>query len=305
MAEETLFGKGGIQGLDGEAHRHRKAMFMSLMSPEGVGRLGAVTADWFRAYARKWAGREQVVFYDEVNEILARAACDWAGVPLAESDVGRRTAELMAMFDRAATLSPAHLWSRLARWRAERWIGDLIGQADLRPGVSSLDVGCGTGTLALAVAAACPGLTTVGLDADPDVLGLAVGKAARTGSVVRFDQGLATALPYPDESFDHVFSSLMLHHLTGEERRAALREVVRVLKPGGRFHLVDWCRPHTPFMWIAFLAVRTLDGFGRTADSARGRLPALLREAGLGEPERLGRYATVGGTLCRYRAKKS
>lgn len=124
--KKTLFGKGGVQGLDGEAHRHRKAMFMSLMSPERIGRLGEIAADWFRAYARKWAGMNRVVLYDEVNEVLSRAVCDWAGVPLPEAEVGRRTSELMAMFDRAATLSPSHLWSRLARRRAERWIEDLI-----------------------------------------------------------------------------------------------------------------------------------------------------------------------------------
>ncbi|MEO2091462.1 MAG: cytochrome P450, partial [Gemmataceae bacterium] len=121
--QKTLFGKGGVQGLDGEAHRHRKAMFMSLMAPGRIERLGAATTQWFQVYARKWAGRDRVVLYDEVNEILSRAVCDWAGVPLAEPEVGRRTAELMAMFDLAATLSPAHLWSRLARRRAERWIG--------------------------------------------------------------------------------------------------------------------------------------------------------------------------------------
>ena len=130
--QKTLFGKGGVQGLDGEAHLHRKAMFMSLMSPERVSRLGAIAADWFRAYARKWAGMNRVVLYGEVNEILSRAVCDWAGVPLPEAEVGRRTSELMAMFDRAATLSPAHLWSRLARRRAERWIGGLI--EDVRAG---------------------------------------------------------------------------------------------------------------------------------------------------------------------------
>lgn len=130
--QKTLFGKGGVQGLDGEAHRHRKAMFMSLMSPERIARLGEIAANWWRTYARKWAGMDRVVLYGEVNEILSRAVCEWAGVPLAEPEVGRRTAELMAMFDRAATLSPAHLWSRLARRRAERWIGDLI--EDVRAG---------------------------------------------------------------------------------------------------------------------------------------------------------------------------
>lgn len=195
----------------------------------------------------------------------------------------------------------------LIRWglREARVKNDLLGQAELQPGQSVLDVGCGTGTLALSVAAACPGVNTVGLDADPDILRIAAEKATRAGSAVRFDQGLATALPYADGSFDHVFSSLMLHHLTAEERRGTLAEVVRVLKASGQFHLVDWCKPHTSFMRLAFLAVRALDGFGRTADSARARLPALIREAGLGEPEHLGRYATVGGTLCRYRATRS
>lgn len=195
----------------------------------------------------------------------------------------------------------------LIRWglREARVKQDLIGQAALSPGQRVLDVGCGTGTLAIAVQAACPGAHTVGLDADPEILRLAAGKAVRAGSPVRFDQGLAAALPYPDGSFDHVFSSLMLHHLTGEERRGTLREVVRVLKPGGQFHLVDWCKPHTLLLSLSFLVVRALDGFGRTEDSARGRLPALIQEAGFGEPEHLGRYATVGGTLCRYRATRS
>ncbi|GIW86324.1 MAG: fatty-acid peroxygenase [Isosphaeraceae bacterium] len=130
--QKTLFGQGGVQGLDREAHRHRKQMFMSLMAPERIERLGAIAGDWWQVYARKWAGADRVVLYGEVNEILSRAVCAWAGVPLAEPEVGRRTTELMAMFDRAATLSPAHLWSRLARRRAERWIGDLI--EDIRAG---------------------------------------------------------------------------------------------------------------------------------------------------------------------------
>ena len=71
--------------------------------------------------------------YEEVNEILSRAVCEWAGVPLAEPDVQRRTAELMAMFHRNS--SPAHFWSRLARRRSERWIENLI--EDIRAVASS------------------------------------------------------------------------------------------------------------------------------------------------------------------------
>ncbi|MBS0264502.1 MAG: cytochrome P450 [Planctomycetes bacterium] len=77
--KKTLFGKGGVQGLDGEAHQHRKQMFMSLMAPERIDRLGSIATNWCGIYARKWAGMDQIVLYEEVNEILSRAVCDWAG----------------------------------------------------------------------------------------------------------------------------------------------------------------------------------------------------------------------------------
>ncbi len=129
---KTLFGEGGVQGLDGSAHLHRKEMFMSLMTRDRVRHLAEISAACWRDYAGRWTGRREVVLYDEVNEILTRAVCSWAGVPLAETEVARRTAELKAMFDRAATLRPTHLWSRLARRRAEAWLADIID--DIRSG---------------------------------------------------------------------------------------------------------------------------------------------------------------------------
>lgn len=130
--KKTLFGQGGVQGLDTEAHQHRKQMFLSLISAERVELLGGIAADWLKIYARKWAGMHRIVLYSAMNEILARAVCNWAAVPLPEQEVPRRTAELMAMFERAATFGLGHLWSRLARRRAEKWIGDLI--EDIRAG---------------------------------------------------------------------------------------------------------------------------------------------------------------------------
>lgn len=125
---ETLFGRGGVQGLDGEAHRHRKRMFLSLVTPERVAELGRVTADKWRACARKWAAAGRVVLYDGLTELHTRAVCAWAGVPLEESEVARRTAELTAMFEKAAAIGPGHLWSRGARDLAERWIGGVIDE---------------------------------------------------------------------------------------------------------------------------------------------------------------------------------
>ncbi len=125
---KTLFGQGGVQGLDDEAHRHRKRMFMSLMTSEQIGRLVEnVTGEW-RACARKWAAMDEIVLYDELHPLLTRAVCAWAGVPLAESEVDRRTQELVALFDYAGSVGPKHWWSRLARTRANRWIEDIVGQ---------------------------------------------------------------------------------------------------------------------------------------------------------------------------------
>lgn len=132
----TLFGKGGVQDLDGEAHRRRKQMFMSLMTPEQIGRLAETTAGAWRTHARQWTSMDEVVLYDELHELLTRAVCAWAGVPLAEAEVGRRTREIAAMFDYAGSVGPKHWWSRLARKRAEHWIADVVSQiraGQLRP----------------------------------------------------------------------------------------------------------------------------------------------------------------------------
>lgn len=126
--EKTLFGKGGVQGLDGEAHRHRKQMFMSLMTPEQIERIGEMSADEWRRFAGRWAERDQVVLYDETRELLTRTVCDWAGVPLKEAEVGLRAKELTELFDYAGNVGPKHWWARLARKRTNRWIARVVRQ---------------------------------------------------------------------------------------------------------------------------------------------------------------------------------
>jgi ubiquinone/menaquinone biosynthesis C-methylase UbiE len=106
-----------------------------------------------------------------------------------------------------------------------------------------LDLGCGTGTLVVELAERHPGVEVVGIDPDPKALARARRKAERAGTRVRFDRGFADALPYDDASFDRVLSSFMLHHLDPRDRENALREVARVLKPGGRLHLLDFVAP--------------------------------------------------------------
>src|SRR5215216_5176906 len=89
----------------------------------------------------------------------------------------------------------------------------LLQQAALRPDFRVLDVGCGTGTLAVLIKRLNPSIDVVALDPDPKALVRGRRKAERAGVSVRFDRGFSDALGYPDAGFDRVFSSMMIHHL--------------------------------------------------------------------------------------------
>jgi ubiquinone/menaquinone biosynthesis C-methylase UbiE len=112
--------------------------------------------------------------------------------------------------------------------------------AELRPGEAVLDVGCGTGTLALeAQARVGDAGRVVGVDPAPKQLARARAKATRRGAPVEFRLGVIEALPFPDASFDAALSTLMMHHLPDDLKRRGLAEIARVLKPGGRLVVVD------------------------------------------------------------------
>jgi fatty-acid peroxygenase len=124
--QQTLLGHGGVQGLDGEDHRHRKRMFLDIMRPGKIADLVAAAGrQWVRA-AERWEGRGAIVLYDELHELLTRAVCEWAGVVLTEEEIPRRVRELTAMFDKSGAIGPSHWSARVARNRAERWAAWLI-----------------------------------------------------------------------------------------------------------------------------------------------------------------------------------
>ncbi|MFH9468935.1 cytochrome P450 [Streptomyces clavifer] len=117
---DTLFGRGAVHTLDGQAHRVRKALFMSLLKDHGSleGLAGHLEAAWDVAHQR-WVGRDRVSFFDESSVLLTRAVCAWAGIPLANGEAEETAHDLVAMVDGFLSSGPRHLRARRARTRQE------------------------------------------------------------------------------------------------------------------------------------------------------------------------------------------
>jgi ubiquinone/menaquinone biosynthesis C-methylase UbiE len=183
----------------------------------------------------------------------------------------------------------------IQRWIVRDWLYKerLIRQADIQPGQRVLDLGCGTGTLAIMARQAQPAAEVYGLDADPQMLGVAREKSATGGVAVQFDEGMTYALPYPDACFDRVLSSIMIHHLKTPDKDRTAREVQRVLKPGGQLHIIDFGKPVTLY---GRLLGPFLHGFEEANDNIEGRLPAIFESAGI-SMRQTGQYWTFFGDL--------
>ncbi len=176
----------------------------------------------------------------------------------------------------------------------------LVDQANIRPDQRVLEIGCGTGNLAILVKRLHPGVEVVGLDPDPKALARARRKAEREALPVQLDLGFAEELPYPDESFDRVLSAFMFHHLESDGKEKALHEVRRVLKPGGSLHLLDLggakVRSDGLMARLQHRSELLRDNFG-------DRIPTLMREAGFADPMEVAHRVTIFvGRVTYYRA---
>ncbi|MGH7859205.1 MAG: class I SAM-dependent methyltransferase [Candidatus Binatia bacterium] len=181
---------------------------------------------------------------------------------------------------------------------------ELIEQAAITSGQRVVDLGCGTGTLCIEIKRRHPDTEVAGIDGDPRILDLAREKVRAAGTPVTFAEGMSYRLPYPDGSFDRVFSTLMLHHLSPDDRLRTCREAFRVLRPGGTFHVADFGRPHNVAMRALSLTIRVLGGHGHLEDNLNGRLPAIFAEAGFERCRETERFASFFGTLALYGAEK-
>lgn len=156
-----------------------------------------------------------------------------------------------------------------------------IAILDPKPGERILDVGCGPGTLTLpAKEKVGPDGEVFGIDLAPRMIEQAKKKAQQAGLDIRFEVASIDELPFPDSHFDAVLSSLMFHHLPVPVKENGLQEVLRVLKPGGRFLLSDIGKPRSFMIPIAYAI---MIWFEPTRFHIVGRLPALIEESGFRE----------------------
>ena len=178
----------------------------------------------------------------------------------------------------------------------------LLDQARLEDADDVLDIGSGTGTLAIWAKQRHPELDVRGLDGDPAIIGQARRKAARAGVEVTFDEGLSYELPYEDASFDRVLSSLFFHHLVLRDKERTIAEVARVLRPGGELHVGDWGQPRSLPSKVAAVAIRKFDGDEPTRDNLAGRLPELFEAGGLVDARERDRVGAPAGVISLYSA---
>jgi demethylmenaquinone methyltransferase/2-methoxy-6-polyprenyl-1,4-benzoquinol methylase len=183
-----------------------------------------------------------------------------------------------------------------------RWRRALVDAIDPRPGMRILDVATGTGMVAFALAAR--GADVVGLDQSEAMLAAARARLARSPALARrmtFTVGEAEALPFPDDAFDALSFTYLLRYV--DDRAATMRELARVVTPGGRIGMVEFGVPSDPrlrMLWrvhtrvglplIGRVVSRDWYDVGRFLGpnieqfhAAEPDLPGLWRQAGIGD----------------------
>lgn len=180
-----------------------------------------------------------------------------------------------------AGLTPAYDAAMATLFQEQRFRRRLVDSVHAAAGDVIVDVGCGTATVSLMIQQESPEAVIAALDIDPIVVAAAQRKSANSCIPIRLTLGSAACLPYADHSADHVVSSLMFHHLPHAQKGEMLREILRILRPGGHLHLLDLGPPASE-AWRTLLE-RTLSHFEHVDDNLHGRIPALLEAAGFEE----------------------
>lgn len=179
----------------------------------------------------------------------------------------------------------------------------LIHHANIQDNHTVLDFGVGTARLSIMAYKFNPKAAYKGIDIDSNILKIAKQKienAKATIELIKYDGGI---LPFADSSIDRIITSLVIHHLTSEQKLEAFFEFKRILKHNGELHIADWGKASNFLMRLMFNFVQLLDGYKTTNDNVKGKLPNILKQAGFEKIHISQKFNTVLGTIEIFQIK--
>ena len=173
----------------------------------------------------------------------------------------------------------------------------LIDQCAFNGNERVLDFGVGTATLSVMIKKYYPSIIISGIDVDKKILEIAKNKIAGTGSGMELKNYDGSHIPLQDSFIDKTISSLVFHHIGTEDKRVVLREIYRVLKPGGGLHIADFGKASNIYTKVAFEVFRRFDGEENTRINSKGLLPTFIIEAGFSNVKETKYFNTLFGTV--------
>ncbi|ALH79250.1 MULTISPECIES: class I SAM-dependent methyltransferase [Sphingopyxis] len=190
--------------------------------------------------------------------------------------------------------------------REKRWRSDLLRFAEPRPGERIVDIGCGTGTFAIALKQAAPESIVLAVDPDPAVLEIARAKAEVADAEIRWFEAMGDELDgiAALRQCDKIVSSLVLHQCPMAVKEAIAAQMFRLLRPGGTLFIADYGEQRSLLMRMLFRQIQLLDGFEYTEPNAKGCVPEILTAAGFEAVEEMKVIPTPTGSISIYGAKR-
>lgn len=190
--------------------------------------------------------------------------------------------------------------------REKRWRSDLLRFAEPRPGERIVDIGCGTGTFAIALKQSAPESIVLAVDPDPAVLEIARAKAEVADAEIQWFEAMGDELDGIDalRQCDKIVSSLVLHQCPMAVKEAIAAQMFRLLRPGGTLFIADYGEQRSLLMRMLFRQIQLLDGFEYTEPNAKGCVPGILKAAGFEAVEEMKVIPTPTGSISIYRARR-
>ena len=190
--------------------------------------------------------------------------------------------------------------------REKRWRSDLLKLVAPQPGERIVDIGCGTGTFAIALKGAAPESEILAVDPDPAILEIARAKADVAGANIQWFEAMGDELDAIDalQQCDKIVSSLVLHQCPMDVKEAIAAQMFSLLKPGGTLFIADYGEQRSLLMRMLFRQIQLLDGFEFTEPNAKGCVPEILAAAGFEAVEEVKVIPTPTGSIAIYRAKR-